>query len=86
MEEANRVACQLIKRVLRRIRHWVALRHVRGTSYSSIMVGQFSVLSHYNWGHSNHNLVQALSNSKIRITINESKDQLRLLNNQQSTQ
>jgi hypothetical protein len=82
-----REACPLIKRALRKNRQWEVRRRVREISCSLIMVELFSGLSLFNLAHSNHNLVPALNNnSKIRITIHESKDQLRLLNNQPNIQ
>jgi hypothetical protein len=81
------VDCPLRKRARRRNRPWEVHRRVRETNFSSIMVELSSALSLFNLAHSSHNLVQALNNnSKIRITIHESKDQPKVLNNQQSTQ
>jgi hypothetical protein len=87
MEAVIRVDCPLRKRARRRNRPWEVHRHARETNFSLIMVVLSSALSLSNLAHSSHNLVQALNNnSKIRITIHESKDLLRVLNNQQSTQ
>jgi hypothetical protein len=82
-----RAVSQLRKRAHRKNRLWEAHRRVREISCSLIMGELSSALSLCNLGHSHHNLVQALNNnSKIRITIHECRDPLRLLKIQPSTQ